>query len=148
MIFNGSMSSYFSSTIADDIVMTQILDSLPTDCASRILCCYINDAHRIKIARITNISNWYFERVVFPGEKLLFQALPEAQLETYVKNYSTVALVEIITCEHLAVKDSQTERKCIAQWRENFADDPDRSFNIAEKFINKESFSSQLLKEP
>jgi hypothetical protein len=60
--------------------MTQILDSLSADCANRILCCYINDAYKIKIARITNISNWYFEGVVFPGEKLLFEALPEAQL--------------------------------------------------------------------
>lgn len=103
--------------------MTQILDNLPAECTNRILCCYINDAHRIKIARITNISNWYFERVVFPGEKLLFEALPEAQLEIYVTNLSTVALVEITPCARLAVKESQTDQTCIAQWRENFADD-------------------------
>lgn len=96
--------------------MTQILDSLPADCANRILCCYINDTYKIKIARIKNISNWYFERVVFPGEKLLFEALPEAQLEIYVTNFSTVALVEIATCDRLAVKDLQAQQDCIAQY--------------------------------
>ena len=94
--------------------MTQILDSLPAECTNRILCCYINDTHRIKIARITNISNWYFERVVFPGERLLFEALPEAQQKIYVTNFSTVALVEITTCDLLVVKNSQTDQKCIA----------------------------------
>ncbi|HEY9603037.1 MAG TPA: DUF1830 domain-containing protein [Allocoleopsis sp.] len=94
--------------------MTQILDSLPAECADRILCCYINDARKIKIARIKNISNWYFERVVFPGERLLFEALPEAQLEIYVTNFSTVALVEITACDRLAVKNLQVNQDCIA----------------------------------
>lgn len=96
--------------------MSQILDSLPADSANRILCCYINDAYKIKIARITNISNWYFERVVFPGEKLLFEALPEAQLEIYVTNFSTVALVEITACDRLAVKNLQAQQYSIAQY--------------------------------
>jgi hypothetical protein len=84
--------------------MTQILDSSYADCASRIFCCYANDTHRVKIARITNISNLHFERVVFPGENLWFGALPEAHLEIYVTNFSTVALVEIIACDRLALK--------------------------------------------
>ncbi|HEY9908283.1 MAG TPA: DUF1830 domain-containing protein [Thermosynechococcaceae cyanobacterium] len=86
--------------------MTQTLDSLPADCADRILCCYINDAHKIKIARISNIPSWYFERVVFPGERLLFEALPQAQLEIYVTNFSTVSLVEMIGCDRLAIRSS------------------------------------------
>lgn len=94
--------------------MTQILDSLPADCTNRILCCYINDAHRIKIARITNISNWYFERIIFPGEKLLFAALPEAQLEIYTSS-STAAPVEVTPCDHLIVM-TQAQQDCIAQY--------------------------------
>jgi hypothetical protein len=58
--------------------MTQILDRLPSDYTNRILCYYYNDTQRTKLVRITNIPNWYFERVVFPGERLLFEALPEA----------------------------------------------------------------------
>jgi len=86
--------------------MTQILDRLPADCAHIILCCYSNNDCKIKIARIKNISNWYFERVVFPGEQLLFEALPEAQLEIYLTYFSTVALVEVTTCDRLAIKSA------------------------------------------
>lgn len=93
--------------------MTQILDSLPADRSNRILCYYINDARMIKIARITNVPNWYFERVVFPEERLLFEALPEAQLEIYVTNFSTVALVEITTCDRLAVKVHRPVEKAL-----------------------------------
>ncbi|MBD3884551.1 DUF1830 domain-containing protein [Phormidium tenue FACHB-886] len=95
--------------------MSQILDSLPADCANRILCCYVNDPSKIKIARITNISNWYFERVVFPGERLLFEALPEAQLEIYISGFSAVVLVEVMTCDRLAFKSSQAQQNHIAQ---------------------------------
>lgn len=106
----------FHPQITEFIVMTQILDSLPADCANRILCCYINDTHKIKIARIANISNWYFESVVFPEEQLLFEALPEAQLEIYVTNFSTVALVEITLCDRLAVKKLQAKQDYIARY--------------------------------
>lgn len=95
--------------------MTQILDSLPVDCANSILCCYVNDTQQLKIARITNISNWYFERVIFPGEKLLFEALPEAQLEIHMSRFSTVVLVEVTICDRLAVKSSQAQQDCIVQ---------------------------------
>ncbi|MEX0271485.1 DUF1830 domain-containing protein [Leptolyngbyaceae cyanobacterium UHCC 1019] len=81
--------------------MTQILDSLSTNSTNQILCCYINATHKIKIARIANIPDWYFERVVFPGERLLFEALPEAQLEIYAMKSSVVDLVEFTGCDHL-----------------------------------------------
>lgn len=96
--------------------MTQILDSLPADYADRILCCYTNNTRRIKIARITNISNWYFERVVFPREKILFEALPKAQLEIYVMGSSTVVLIEVTDCDRLAVKSSEAQQERIAQY--------------------------------
>lgn len=98
--------------------MTQILDSLPADCDARILCCYVNHDHNIKVARIINIAGWYFERVVFPGERLLFESVSEAQLEVYAMIFSTVALVEITACDRLAVKDPQTDQKCVAQRKE------------------------------
>ena len=39
--------------------MTQIVYSLPTDGANRI-CCYINDARVLNIARVTCSRKWYF----------------------------------------------------------------------------------------
>jgi hypothetical protein len=46
--------------------MSQILDPLPKGGTSVILCCYVNATSQIQVSRITNIPNWYFERVVFP----------------------------------------------------------------------------------
>lgn len=94
--------------------MTQILDSLPANCANRILCCYINDGHKIRVARIINIPDWYFERVIFPGERLLFEALPNAQLEIYATMFSTTVLVEMIACDRLIVKVPQVQQERVA----------------------------------
>ncbi|XHX76488.1 MAG: DUF1830 domain-containing protein [Stenomitos frigidus ULC029] len=95
--------------------MTQTLDHLPVNCANRILCYYSNNTRKIKLVRITNIPNWYFERIIFPKERLLFEALPEAQLEIYVTNFSTMALVEVTRCDRLAIKAAQTEQTCLNQ---------------------------------
>ena len=63
--------------------MTQILDALPTQWPNKILCHYHNRSSDLQIVRITNISNWYFERVIFPDDVLIFEAIAEATLEIY-----------------------------------------------------------------
>lgn len=84
--------------------MAQILDSLPTDSSiESILCCYINGTNKIQVARITNIPNWYFERVVFPGQRLVFEALPQAQLEIHTGMMASAILSDRISCEELQV---------------------------------------------
>jgi hypothetical protein len=85
--------------------MTQILDSLPADQPSSILCSYINISSRIQIARITNIPNWYFERVVFPGQRLLFEATTDARLEIHTGAIASAILSDRISCDSLQVSD-------------------------------------------
>lgn len=48
------------------------LDALPIAKAQVFLCGYRNETSAIQVIRITNIADWYFERVVFPGAWLLF----------------------------------------------------------------------------
>ena len=82
--------------------MAQILDPLPQNAAEgNIICCYINATSRIQIARITNIPNWYFERVVFPGQRLVFEAMAEAQLEIHCGMMATAILSDTIPCTDL-----------------------------------------------
>ncbi|MBW4618136.1 MAG: DUF1830 domain-containing protein [Cyanosarcina radialis HA8281-LM2] len=69
------------------------------------LCVYVNASNQIQIARIANIAEWYFERVVFPGQRLLFEAPPEAQLEIYTSKMATAILSEKIWCARLQVDD-------------------------------------------
>lgn len=85
--------------------MAQILDPLPSDQKDRILCCYVNATSQIQIARITNIANWYFERVVFPGQRLVFEALPEGLLEIHTGMMATAILSDTIPCDRLYVDE-------------------------------------------
>ncbi|MGK7877438.1 MAG: DUF1830 domain-containing protein [Xenococcaceae cyanobacterium] len=86
--------------------MTQILDPIPSGHKNSILCCYVNATSQIQVARITNVSNWYFERVVFPGQRLVFETLPEALLEIHTGMMASAILSDTIPCERLCVKES------------------------------------------
>ncbi|MCP2731649.1 DUF1830 domain-containing protein, partial [Limnofasciculus baicalensis] len=83
--------------------MAQILDPLPSNNQDYILCCYVNATSQMQIARITNIPNWYFERVVFPGQRLVFEALPEALLEIHTGMMASSILSDSIPCTRLCV---------------------------------------------
>ncbi|PSB34432.1 DUF1830 domain-containing protein [Stenomitos frigidus] len=83
--------------------MAQILDPLAAGQPDGIICCYVNGSSRIQIARISNIPNWYFERVVFPGQRLLFEAVPEAQLEIHTGSMASAILSDRIACHSLQV---------------------------------------------
>ncbi|WP_017298132.1 DUF1830 domain-containing protein [Nodosilinea nodulosa] len=87
--------------------MAQILDPLPSDGQSQILCCYINATSKIQVARITNVSDWYFERVVFPGQRLLFETVPRAILEIHTGMMASAILSDSIPCDRLAVDDPE-----------------------------------------
>ncbi|MEG4806471.1 DUF1830 domain-containing protein [Microcoleus sp. F8-D3] len=85
--------------------MNLTLNQVISEDRTRILCWYLNNTSKVQIARITNIPNWYFERTVFPGERFLFEALPEAQLEV-CRSADTGALVcERILCDRLRVEE-------------------------------------------
>lgn len=100
-----------SSVLTDDKVQpptfpTQVHRNFTPDWSEyseQILCCYINTTSKIQIARIANISNCYFERVVFPGQRLLFEALPDAQLEIHTGMMVTAILSDQIPCDRLRV---------------------------------------------
>ncbi|MBE9111215.1 DUF1830 domain-containing protein [Nodosilinea sp. LEGE 07298] len=83
--------------------MAQILDPLPSDGQSQILCCYVNATSKIQVARITNVPDWYFERVVFPGQRLLFETVPRALLEIHTGMMASAILSDSIPCDRLQV---------------------------------------------
>ncbi|MGG6239594.1 DUF1830 domain-containing protein [Nodosilinea sp. AN01ver1] len=87
--------------------MAQILDPLPSDGQSQILCCYVNATSKIQVARITNVPDWYFERVVFPGQRLLFETVPKALLEIHTGMMASAILSDSIPCDRLQVDASE-----------------------------------------
>ncbi|WP_408643898.1 DUF1830 domain-containing protein [cyanobacterium endosymbiont of Epithemia turgida] len=62
------------------ITLDQILNYLPTVQKRIILCCYVNATSQIQVVRIANVPNWYFERVVFPGQQLMSKSVAQALL--------------------------------------------------------------------
>ncbi len=85
--------------------MAQILDPIPNGYPNSILCCYVNATSQIQVARISNIPNWYFERVVFPGQRLVFEALPGSMLEIHTGMMASAILSDTIPVERLSISD-------------------------------------------
>ncbi|MBE9094601.1 DUF1830 domain-containing protein [Tychonema sp. LEGE 07203] len=88
--------------------MNLIRNEVISEGDTRILCCYFNNSSKVQIARITNIPNWYFERTVFPGERFLFEAMPEAELEVWRNAETDAVACDRILCDRLRVEESST----------------------------------------
>lgn len=89
--------------------MAQILDPLPPEQTGKILCCYVNATSQIQVARISNIPNWYFERVVFPGQRLFFESVKEAVLEIHTGMMASAILSDKIPCVRLRVEEEDND---------------------------------------
>ena len=87
--------------------MAQILDPLPYGENNNVLCCYVNSTSQIQVVRITNIPNWYFERVVFPGQRLVFEAVSDAMLEIHSGMMASAILSDTIPCFRLCMQEEK-----------------------------------------
>ena len=85
--------------------MAQILDPLPSNSSNQILCCYVNATSQIQIAKISNVPNWYFERVVFPGQRLVFEAVIGACMEIHTGMMASSILSDTIPCDRLQINE-------------------------------------------
>ncbi|MGQ9869868.1 DUF1830 domain-containing protein [Leptodesmis sp.] len=86
--------------------MTSAFPPLPSNGSGQILCYYVNSTAQIQRARIANIPDWSFERVVFPRQRLMFEALPEGLLEIHTKSGKGEAVFCRIPCLRLQVQET------------------------------------------
>lgn len=89
--------------------MSQVLNSLAPNSSQHILCYYANVTSLLQILRITNTPNWYFERVVFPGQRLAFEAPQAAKLEIHIGKTPNAILSDMIPCSSLQVMEGIKE---------------------------------------
>ncbi|HEY9605371.1 MAG TPA: DUF1830 domain-containing protein [Allocoleopsis sp.] len=68
----------------------------------RILCIYTNSSDRIQVIRLKHHPELHFERIVFPSQRLLFEAVPD----TYLAIYSSETVSTLIPCSQLRVLQS------------------------------------------
>ncbi|MGD1714720.1 DUF1830 domain-containing protein [Hydrocoleum sp. CS-953] len=111
--------------------MAQILDPLPSDSSNQILCCYVNTTSQIQIAKISNVTNWDFERVVFPGQRLVFEAVVGACMEIHTGTVASSILSDTIPCDRLQINEG-----------------PYSSISKTEKSVVKSATLSQRRKSP
>ncbi len=70
-----------------------------------MLCSYVNTTNQIQVVRITNLPDTFFERTVFPGQRIVFETLPTAQLEIHTGMMATAILSDILPCDRLQLTD-------------------------------------------
>lgn len=96
--------------------MTQTLapaqKALESEGDRKILCLHINTTRKIQIIRIPNISSCHLERVVFPGQRLMFEAVPEAKLEICTSETVTI----LVPCQQLRVTEIFTEQETSSKY--------------------------------
>jgi hypothetical protein len=63
------------------------------------------------VARISNIPNWYFERVVFPGQRLVFEVPKEAQMEIHTGMMASAIISDTIPCDRLVVHEPSSDEE-------------------------------------
>ncbi|MEL7009539.1 MAG: DUF1830 domain-containing protein, partial [Cyanobacteria bacterium J06588_4] len=83
-----------------------MLSSLTRPNPQLFLCCYVNATAHVEVVRITNISHWNLERVVFPGQRLLFKAPILAKLEIHTGMSISSIISETIDCRDLRLPAS------------------------------------------
>ena len=75
------------------------------DKKSSFLCFYTNKTNCVQIVRISNIPSFYWEKVIFPGQRILFEAKNEDKLEIHICENVTSILADVIPCQRLRMTE-------------------------------------------
>ncbi len=68
---------------------------------SKVLCHYINSTHKMQLIRVLDNHNCNYEKVIFPQQRILFEAILEGRLEVYIEQEGKQMLKEIFSCHNL-----------------------------------------------
>ena len=97
LVYNPLKSNNYRSEIA------RYSDN-QTDCdRDLILCAYKNRTGSLQIIKIENIANFFWEKVVFPSETILFNSVESAMLKVHSNDNATAVLTDTISCSRLQV---------------------------------------------
>jgi hypothetical protein len=75
------------------------------------LCCYFNATSHVQVATSKKLPDWSFNRVVFPGQRLLFEAPSDAYLEIQTSHVDVDSVKQLlpIKCDRLRVDDGREQ---------------------------------------
>ena len=89
--------------------MPPVTNSTLTHQASKTLCYYFNSTNKIQLIRLWSGKKYSLEKIIFPLQRVLFEAKPEEILEVHTKHKGEQILESIFTCNSLKVKQSQPQ---------------------------------------
>jgi hypothetical protein len=76
---------------------------------SMMLCCYQNQSPKIQIIRSVESQPqpllWHLERVIFPGQRLLFEAPRWSKIHVYSSDPAGMLVDDTVSCDRIQVKD-------------------------------------------
>ena len=100
LVYNPLKSAKFKSETA------QYFDNKPEGDRASIICAYQNRTGSLQIIKIENIPNFFWEKVVFPSEIILFNSVAEAMLKVYSNDNITAVFKDTIFCYKLQLRRS------------------------------------------
>lgn len=89
--------------------MVSATNSRPLDTSRQLLCCYTNATSKLQVIRIADIPDWRFEQVVFPKQRLLFEAPSNADIEVQTSYLGEAVLVTKIPSASLEVRHAELD---------------------------------------
>jgi hypothetical protein len=71
---------------------------------------YTNASNQLQVIRIVNLEGYLFERVMFPGQRILFEAPSNAEIEVYVGQLGQGILIEKMPVDNLLIEHPSCEQ--------------------------------------
>ncbi|MGL6342435.1 MAG: DUF1830 domain-containing protein [Waterburya sp.] len=84
-------------------INSKITRNITNELDKKILCAYQNLSSNWQIIKITNIPNYYWEKAVLPGQKIVFITSIKAVLKIFSADNITAILIDNISCQKLKI---------------------------------------------
>ena len=82
---------------------------------SKILCYYINSSCKMQLIRVTQSLNLNSEKIVFPQQRVFFEAIPQGQLEVHTDLVAHPRFVQKIPCQSLQVNQVPQQQPTVIE---------------------------------
>lgn len=93
--------------------MPSVSNSMLATQVSTTLCYYFNSTQKMQLIRLWNGRKYGLEKIIFPSQRILFEARPENILEVHTKQEGEQLLESVFTCNQLKVKQLQPQLAAI-----------------------------------
>lgn len=84
-------------------INSQITKNITHELEEKNLCAYQNLSSHWQIIKITNLPNYYWEKAVLPGQKIIVITSIKAILKVFSAENITAVLIDNIPCHQLKI---------------------------------------------